>query len=114
MWGGEEGRFRFGDDLGRLRRRGISSCNRYKISKAYKALAIMERERNGKGDMVISGPLSKMTSGMVSHHLLSHIGYAMHELRSIDTWHQLSEGTTSSKPHFTRKPGQWVVGNPFV
>ena len=108
LWGGEEGRFRSGDDLGRLRRRRIrriSSFYRDKISKAYQALAVTERERIDKGDMVISGLLSKLTSGMVSHHLLSHIGYAMHELGSIDTWHQLGEGTISSKPHFTRKPG---------
>ena len=41
------------------------------MSKAYKVLAITERERIEKGGMVISGQLSKLTPGMVSHHSLS-------------------------------------------
>ena len=36
------------------------------------ALAVTERERLEKSDMVISGQLRELTPGMVSHHLLSH------------------------------------------
>ena len=96
---------------GKIEETEIPSCNRDNISKAYRALAVTERERMEKGDMVISGQLSKLTPGMGSHHLFS---YAMHERGSIHTWHQLGEGTISAKAHFTRRPGQRAVGKPLL